>query len=61
MTMTYDTWKCTNPADEFLGPLPEDEDAFFECPECGGDPDYHMVNNGWPCFTCNERGMVPKP
>jgi len=24
---TYDSWKATNPADEFLGPEPEDEDA----------------------------------
>jgi len=23
---SYDHWKCTNPADEFLGPAPEDED-----------------------------------
>jgi hypothetical protein len=24
---TYDSWKATNPDDEFLGPEPEDEDA----------------------------------
>ena len=24
---TYDSWKSTNDADEFLGPEPEDEDA----------------------------------
>jgi len=23
---TYDSWKATNPADQFLGPEPEDED-----------------------------------
>jgi DnaJ-class molecular chaperone len=28
--MTYDNWKTTNPADEFLGPEPEEE----ECPLC---------------------------
>jgi hypothetical protein len=27
--MTYDNWKTTNPADEFLGPEP--------CEVCGGD------------------------
>ena len=27
MHKTYDTWRATNPADEFLGPEPEDEDA----------------------------------
>jgi hypothetical protein len=24
--MTYDNWKATNPADEFLGPEPEEEE-----------------------------------
>lgn len=26
--MNYDHWKTTNPADEWLGPDPEDEDIF---------------------------------
>ncbi len=34
--MTYDHWKATNPADEFLGPEPEPEDEpeweFFSGP-----------------------------
>ena len=25
MTMTYDTWKATNPQDEWLGPQPQDQ------------------------------------
>ena len=27
MLHTFDHWRATNPADEFLGPAPEDEDA----------------------------------
>ena len=27
---SYDSWKTTNPADEFLGPEPEDEDEMPE-------------------------------
>ena len=30
MLHSYDHWKCTNPADEFLGPEPEDEDELPE-------------------------------
>jgi hypothetical protein len=30
MSIHYDHWKTTNPADEFLGPAPEDEDALEE-------------------------------
>lgn len=30
--MSYDHWKTTNPADEFLGPDPDDVDDY--CPNC---------------------------
>jgi len=43
---TYDHWKTTDPADEFLGPEPEDED---ELPE----PTVEEVWIGWPVDYCH--------
>ena len=42
--MTYDTWKTTNPDDEFLGPDPDDLPCCWEkfsgiCMRCGAGPD----------------------
>jgi hypothetical protein len=40
MRMTYDHWKSTNPADEWLGPEPGEEEEEREMTE----PDWHSAN-----------------
>ena len=40
--MTYDTWKTTNPDDEFLGPDPDQDD----------EPDYAGPYCQWPRCEC---------
>jgi len=40
--MTYDHWKSTNPADEFLGPPPEPEWS-----ECEGERDCERKMQAW--------------
>ncbi len=64
--MTYDHWKTTNPADEFLGPPLEIEVAcdmcggagYFEVPypysKWGNDPHGCTVE---PCGNCGGRGF----
>jgi hypothetical protein len=53
--MTYDNWKTTNPADEFLGPEP--------CPFCGGYKVLPVLSFGCrevlvPCpFCCDEEDL----
>jgi hypothetical protein len=43
----YDAWITTNPADEFLGPEPEDED------ELPPEPTVEEVWIGWPVDYCH--------
>lgn len=56
--MTYDHWKTTNPADEGIGPDPEDED----CPNCGGEgvvyscvSEYTCIDPESGCDLCERR------
>jgi hypothetical protein len=64
--MTYDHWKTTNPADEFLGPDPDEEDdspePVSEC-DCCGDQKEGCIDTVWngmevhACPFC--RGVEP--
>ncbi len=63
--MTYDNWKTTNPADEFLGPEPREQDDASEirivaCSCCGGDGGfYEGGNERWTrCTACNGDGEL---
>src|SRR5688572_26241488 len=64
--MTYDHWKATNPADEFLGPEPVDEptelelvyeqlhtlrDAVLSCIDFEHDPDASYDEGRWRDLT----------
>ena len=51
--MSYDTWKTTNPDDEFLGPEPSPHrETYFRvmghCPKCNRD----LYSSG--CPKCDE-------
>jgi hypothetical protein len=39
--MTYDHWKATNPADEWLGPEPRDRDDMSAC--CAHAPSHEAM------------------
>jgi hypothetical protein len=68
--MTYDHWKTTNPADEFLGPNPEQPgtaDPREYCEACGGEGKLYTSRYGgndpdvWPigkCEVCKGSGFV---
>lgn len=50
----YDHWKTTNPADEFLGPAPED-DAPLRCIDCGADLPAGDLTL---CRACEEKHLT---
>jgi tRNA(Ile2) C34 agmatinyltransferase TiaS len=50
--MNDDKWRDSYDAWKLAGPYDDDEDV---CPQCEGDPDYHMNNDGFPCPICGER------
>lgn len=43
--MTYDQWKTTNPADEYLGDV-----EFEDCPNCGGEGVIYMCHSEYACI-----------
>jgi hypothetical protein len=68
--VTYDHWKSTNPADNYLGPDPDDENEYDRCPTCDGagvledececmafsDQCYCLVPSPPVCPECGGRG-----
>ncbi len=64
MLKTYDHWKTTNPADEFLGPPPMIE---VQCDYCGGKgyleephplPDDPYFCRTFKCEPCDGHGVI---
>lgn len=65
--MTYDSWKTTDPAEEWFGSPPE---QWFVCDACDGSGEEvfgywgyeagcghgHTIEDGRPCGKCNGHG-----
>jgi hypothetical protein len=45
--MTYDHWKTTNPDDEYLGDVLDDQGG---CPNCGGEGVIYMCLEEYACI-----------
>ena len=54
----YDHWKTTNPADEFLGPEPDEEIRQAQCDCCGKmvgrDQICRLIAYGIETYACDE-------
>lgn len=68
--VSYDHWKTTNHADEWLGPPPDEADVYVPCPCCFESSGYVWQHgNDWesgpwsvqtnvPCRECNGTGSL---
>ena len=60
--MTYDTWKTTNPADEFLGPQPcEWCEGTGRATFCPSEPDQCSGCEPCECSWCGGTGQEEVP